>query len=392
MMKKINEDVFYVGTDDLDIDLFESQYKVPQGISYNSYIIADEKTAVLDTVDGSKGDEWLRNIDEALSGRTPDYLVVHHLEPDHSALIAGVMERYPSMKIVAGVKAIAMLPQFFEGISLEGRTMAMKEGDVLPLGRHSLRFISAPMVHWPEVMVSFDEYDGALYSADAFGKFGALSECGFYMSEDRNWTDEARRYYTNIVGKYGAPVQALLKKASGLPVRTIRPLHGPMIDSGIEQATGLYDKWSRYIPETEGILIAHASMHGGTAAAALRLAEMLRERGAEVVVRDLCRSDLSEVVGQAFRCSRIVLAASSYDNGIFTPMYNFLHLLQIKGLCDRKVGIMENGSWAPCAARNIREMLCQMKNMETVEPVVTIRSRLHTSDLPALENLAANIL
>lgn len=391
-MKKINEDVFYVGTDNLDIDLFESQYKVPQGISYNSYIIADEKTAVLDTVDGSKGDEWLRNIDEALSGCTPDYLVVHHLEPDHSALIAGVMERYPSMKIVAGVKAIAMLPQFFEGISLEGRTIAMKEGDVLPLGRHSLRFISAPMVHWPEVMVSFDEYDGALYSADAFGKFGALSECGFHMSEDRNWTDEARRYYTNIVGKYGAPVQALLKKASGLPVRTIRPLHGPVIDSGIEQATELYDKWSRYIPETEGILIAHASMHGGTAAAALRLAEMLRERGAEVVVRDLCRSDLSEVVGQAFRCSRIVLAASSYDNGIFTPMYNFLHLLQIKGLCDRKVGIMENGSWAPCAARNIREMLCQMKNMETVEPVVTIRSRLHTSDLPALENLAANIL
>ncbi len=391
-MKKINEDVFYVGTDDLDIDLFESQYKVPQGISYNSYVIADEKTAVLDTVDGSKGDEWLRNIDEALAGRTPDYLVVHHLEPDHSALIAGAVERYPSMKIVAGVKAIAMLPQFFEGISLEGRTMAMKEGDVLQLGRHSLRFISAPMVHWPEVMVSFDEHDGALYSADAFGKFGALSECGFYMSEDSNWTDEARRYYTNIVGKYGAPVQALLKKASALPVRTIRPLHGPMIDSGIEQATELYDKWSRYIPETEGILIAHASMHGGTAAAALRLAEMLRERGAEVVVRDLCRSDLSEVVGQAFRCSRIVLAASSYDNGIFTPMYSFLHLLQIKGLCDRKIGIMENGSWAPCAARNIREMLCQMKNMETVEPVVTIRSRLHTSDLPSLENLATNIL
>lgn len=391
-MKKINEDILYVGTDDLDIDLFESQYKVPQGISYNSYVIADEKTAVLDTVDGSKGAEWIKNLEEALAGREPDYLVVHHLEPDHSALIAGIMERYPSMKIVTGVKAIAMLPQFFEGISLEGRTVGVKEGDILPLGRHSLRFISAPMVHWPEVMVSFDEHDGALYSADAFGKFGALSECGFYMSEDSNWTDEARRYYTNIVGKYGAPIQALLKKASALPVRTIRPLHGPMIDSGIEQATELYDKWSRYIPETEGILIAHASMHGGTAAAALRLAEMLRERGAEVVVRDLCRSDLSEVVGQAFRCSRIVLAASSYDNGIFTPMYNFLHLLQIKGLCDRKIGIMENGSWAPCAARNIREMLCQMKNMETVEPVVTIRSRLHTSDLPSLENLATNIL
>lgn len=387
-MKSISTDIIYIGTDDLSIDLFEGQYKVPQGVSYNSYLILDEKTAILDTVDSRKAEEWLAKLETALDGRIPDYLVVHHLEPDHSSVIAAVAEKYPSMTIVAGAKALAMIPQFFENLSLEGRTMAMKEGQVLELGKHSLKFVSAPMVHWPEVMVSFDEFDGTLYSADGFGKFGALSECGFYSSEDKDWDSEARRYYCNIVGKYGAPVQALLKKASALPIKRICPLHGPIIDSDFGHYISLYDKWSRYEPETEGVLIAYASMHGGTEAAALKLSEMLREKGVETVEFDLCRCDLSAVLAEAFRYPKIVLAAASYDNNIFTPMYNFIHLLQIKGLCDRKVGLIENGSWAPCAGRLMKEMLGQMKNMEVVEPAVTIRSRMHSSDIDKLAELA----
>lgn len=387
-MKSISTDIIYIGTDDLSIDLFEGQYKVPQGVSYNSYLLLDEKTAILDTVDSRKAEEWLANLETALDGRIPDYLVVHHLEPDHSSVIAAVAEKYPSMTIVAGAKALAMIPQFFENLSLEGRTMAMKEGQVLELGKHSLKFVSAPMVHWPEVMVSFDEFDGTLYSADGFGKFGALSECGFYSSEDKDWDSEARRYYCNIVGKYGAPVQALLKKASSLPIKRICPLHGPIIDSDFGHYISLYDKWSRYEPETDGVLIAYASMHGGTEAAALKLSEMLREKGVETVEFDLCRCDLSAVLAEAFRYTKIVLAAASYDNYIFTPMYNFIHLLQIKGLCDRKVGLIENGSWAPCAGRLMKEMLGQMKNMEVVEPTVTIRSRIHSSDIDKLAELA----
>lgn len=387
-MKSISTDIIYIGTDDLSIDLFEGQYKVPQGVSYNSYLILDEKTAILDTVDSRKAEEWLAKLETALDGRIPDYLVVHHLEPDHSSVIAAVAEKYPSMTIVAGAKALAMIPQFFENLSLEGRTMAMKEGQVLKLGKHSLKFVSAPMVHWPEVMVSFDEFDGTLYSADGFGKFGALSECGFYSSEDKDWDSEARRYYCNIVGKYGAPVQALLKKASSLPIKRICPLHGPIIDSDFGHYISLYDKWSRYEPETDGVLIAYASMHGGTEAAALKLSEMLREKGVETVEFDLCRCDLSAVLAEAFRYPKIVLAAASYDNNIFTPMYNFIHLLQIKGLCDRKVGLIENGSWAPCAGRLMKEMLGQMKNMEVVEPTVTIRSRMHSSDIDKLAELA----
>ena len=390
-MKSISTDIIYIGTDDLSIDLFESQYKVPQGVSYNSYLILDEKTAILDTVDSRKAEEWLAKLETALDGRIPDYLVVHHLEPDHSSVIAAVAEKYPSMTIVAGAKALAMIPQFFENLSLEGRTMAMKEGQVLELGKHSLKFVSAPMVHWPEVMVSFDEFDGTLYSADGFGKFGALSECGFYSSEDKDWDSEARRYYCNIVGKYGAPVQALLKKASALPIKRICPLHGPIIDSNFGHYISLYDKWSRYEPETEGVLIAYASMHGGTEAAALKLSEMLREKGVETVEFDLCRCDLSAVLAEAFRYPKIVLAAASYDNNIFTPMYNFIHLLQIKGLCDRKVGLIENGSWAPCAGRLMKEMLGQMKNMEVVEPMVTLHSRIHKADLDKLAELAQSM-
>ena len=264
MVKSLNECVKYIGIDDLDLDLFESQYILPEGIAYNSYLILDDKVAILDTVDARKGEAWKVRLAEALNGRKPDYLVVHHLEPDHSALIEWTLKTFPGLTLVAGAKALQMLPQFFDKLPLEGRTQSVKEGDVLPLGAHSLRFIGAPMVHWPEVMMSFDAADGALYSADAFGKFGALSKCGFYGRDDEDWACEARRYYFNIVGKYGVPVQTVLKKAAALPVRTIRPLHGPILELNLEQYISLYDTWSKYAPESEGIFIACASIHGGT--------------------------------------------------------------------------------------------------------------------------------
>ncbi len=393
MTKKLNDQVLYIGTDDLDIDLFESQYVVPEGVSYNSYIILDDKVAVLDTADARKGEEWKANLAEALGGRKPDYLVAHHLEPDHSALVAWMLEAYPETTLVASAKAIQMLPQFFEGIALEGRTIAVKEGDTLELGTHSLRFIAAPMVHWPEVMVSFDAADGALYSADGFGKFGALGECGFYGRDDDDWACEARRYYFNIVGKYGAQVQQLLGKAAALPIRTIRPLHGPILEDNLGDYLHLYDIWSRYEPETDGVFIACASIHGGTLKAAEKLAEILQEKGApKVVLSDLTRSDIAENVEDAFRYPRMVVAASSYDAGLFTPMYDFLHRLQIKGYCKRKVAVMENGSWAPSAGRVMKEMLGQMKEVAVAEPVVTIRSRMKAADIPALETLADAIL
>lgn len=393
MTKRLNDQVLYIGTDDLDIDLFESQYVVPEGVSYNSYIILDEKVAVLDTADARKGEEWKANLAKALGGRKPDYLVAHHLEPDHSALIAWMLQAYPETTLVASAKAIQMLPQFFEGIALEGRTLAVKEGDTLELGAHSLRFIGAPMVHWPEVLMSFDAADGALYSADGFGKFGALGKCGFYGRDDSDWACEARRYYFNIVGKYGAQVQSVLGKAAGLPIRTIRPLHGPILEDDLGYYLHLYDVWSRYEPETDGVFVACASIHGGTLKAAEKLAEILKEKGApKVVLSDLTRSDIAENVEDAFRYPRMVVAASSYDAGLFTPMYDFLHRLQIKGYCKRKVAVLENGSWAPSAARVMKEMLAQMKEVEVREPVVTIRSRMKEADIPALEALADAIL
>ena len=393
MTAALNPKVKYIGVDDLDLDLFESQYIVPEGMSYNSYVILDGKVAVMDTTDARKGEEWKANLAEALEGRKPDYLVVHHMEPDHSALIAWALEAYPGLVLVASAKAIQMLGQFFEGIDLAGRTMAVKEGDVLDLGEHSLRFFAAPMVHWPEVMVSFDAADGALYSADAFGKFGALSKCGFYGRDDDDWACEGRRYYCNIVGKYGAQVQALLKKLSGLPVMTIRPLHGPVLEDNLGDYVSLYDTWSRYAPESEGIFVACASIHGGTLAAAEKLAEILRAKGAKkVVVSDLCRSDVAENVEDAFRYPTMVLAASSYDAGLFTPMYEFIHRLQIKGYSNRRVALVENGSWAPSAARVMKEMVGTMKNVELVGPVVTIRSRMKSTDLPALDALADAVL
>ena len=393
MTVSLNSKVKYIGVDDLDLDLFESQYVVPEGMAYNSYVILDDKVAVMDTADARKGDGWKANLSEALDGRRPDYLVVHHMEPDHSALIAWMLDTYPETVLVSSAKAIQMLPQFFEGIDLDGRTLAVKEGDVLELGEHSLRFFAAPMVHWPEVMVSFDAADGALYSADAFGKFGALSRCGFYGRDDDDWACEGRRYYFNIVGKYGVQVQALLKKIAGLPVRTIRPLHGPVLEDNLEDYVSLYDIWSRYAPESEGIFIAVASIHGGTLAAAERLADILRAKGAKkVVVSDLCRSDVAENVEDAFRYPTMVLAASSYDAGLFTPMYEFLHRLQIKGYSNRRAALVENGSWAPSAARVMKEMVGTMKNVELVGPVVTIRSRMKSTDLPALESLADALL
>ena len=393
MIRNLNDKVRYIGCDDLDLDLFESQYIVPEGMAYNSYLILDDKVAIMDTADARKGDEWKANLKEALSGRTPDYLVVHHMEPDHSALIAWVLAEYPSLTLVASAKAIQMLGQFFEDLNIDGRTLAVKEGSELELGEHKLRFIGAPMVHWPEVMVSFDEADGALYSADAFGKFGALSKCGFYGRDDDDWACEARRYYFNIVGKYGTPVRTLLEKTLQLPIRTIRPLHGPILEDNLSEYIDLYKIWSSYAVETEGIFIACASIHGGTMAAAQKLADILRAKGAgRVEVSDLCRSDFAENVEDAFRHSKLVLAASSYDAGVFTPMYEFLHRLQIKGFCNRKVAIVENGSWAPSAGRVMKEMLSAMNGIEIVDPMVTIRSRMKQADIPALESLADAIL
>jgi flavorubredoxin len=393
MTVSLNSMVKYIGVDDLDLDLFESQYVVPEGMSYNSYVILDDRIAIMDTADIRKEEQWKANLAEALGGRKPDYLVVHHMEPDHSALVAWVLDAYPGITLVSSAKAVQMLGQFFEGIDLEGRTKVVKEGDVIDLGTHTLRFFAAPMVHWPEVMVSFDAADGALYSADAFGKFGALSKCGFYGRDDDDWACEGRRYYFNIVGKYGAQVQALLRKLSDLPVKTIRPLHGPVLEDDLGQYVSLYDTWSKYAPESEGVFIACASIHGGTLKAAEKLADILRAKGAKkVVLSDLCRSDVAENVEDAFRYPTMVIAASSYDAGLFTPMYEFLHRLQIKGYSNRRVAIVENGSWAPSAARVMVEMIGAMKNIELVDQVVTIRSRMKASDIPALESLADAVL
>ena len=393
MIRNLSDKVKYIGVDDLDLDLFESQYIVPEGMAYNSYVILDSKVAVLDTADARKADDWKQNLLEALAGRQPDYLVVHHMEPDHSALIAWALAQFSALTLVASAKAIQMLEQFFDGIQIEGRTLAVKEGSVLELGEHKLRFIGAPMVHWPEVMVSFDEADGALYSADAFGKFGALSKCGFYGRDDDDWSCEGRRYYFNIVGKYGAPVRTLLGKVAALPVKTIRPLHGPILEDNLSEYINLYTIWSNYAVETQGVFIACASIHGGTMVAAEKLAEILRAKGVErVVVSDLCRSDIAENVEDAFRHSIMVCCASSYDAGLFTPMYDFLHRLQIKGYCNRKVALVENGSWAPSAGRVMKEMLSSMSNIEIVEPMVTIKSRMKESDIPALDSLAYALL
>ena len=383
---KITPSIKYVGVDDLDIDLFESQYVVPEGMAYNSYIILDEKVAIMDTVDARKAAEWWQNVEAVLDGRNPDYLVVQHLEPDHAALLHEVLDRYPQVKVVATAKAVQMMPQFFENVEFEGRTIAVKEGDTLSLGSHTLQFFVAPMVHWPEVMVSYEQSEKVLFAADAFGKFGALCNEG-------PWDCEARRYFINICGKYGAQVQALLKKAATLDIAMICPLHGPVLTENLSHYIGLYDIWSKYEPETEGVLVAYASIHGGTAAAANRLAAVLREKGApKVVVTDLSRCDMAGAVEDAFRYSHMVVCAASYDADVFPPMHDFLHHLKLKNYQNRRVAIVENGSWAPTAGRVMRSMLEGMKNIAIVDTMVTIRSRMKEGDLPAMEQLAMELL
>ena len=386
MIKNITETIKYIGVDDTDIDLFESQYVVPHGVSYNSYVIFDEKIAIMDTVDPRKGGEWIENLQTALDGRQPDYLVVQHLEPDHAGNIAKVMELYPQMQVVASEKAVKMLPQFFYDTQFEGRVIGVKEGGTLSLGGRTLHFVMAPMVHWPEVMVSYDSKEKVLFSADGFGKFGALCH-------DEEWACEARRYYFNICGKYGGPVQTLLKKAATLDIAIICPLHGPILTENLGYYIGLYDTWSKYEPETEGVLVAYASIHGNTAEVARKFADMLRARGAEkVVVCDLSRCDMAEAVEDAFRYSKLVVAAASYDSDVFPPMHDFLHHLAIKNFCKRRIGIIENGSWAPSAGRAMRNIIDRFKDVQVVEPMVTITSRLKPQDIPALEQLADDML
>ena len=386
MKTLITETIKYIGVDDTDIDLFESQYIVPNGISYNSYVILDQKVAIMDTVDFRKCEEWIANLQRELNGRVPDLLVVQHLEPDHAGCIAEILKLYPALKIVASARACKMLPQFFEGIDFGQNTIAVKEGDTISLGSHTLQFFMAPMVHWPEVMVTYDQQDKVVFAADGFGKFGALSH-------DEEWACEARRYYFNICGKYGTAVQTLLKKLATLEVAYICPLHGPILSENLGYYISLYDTWSRYDVETEGIFIAYASIHGGTAAVAHRLKDILIEKGApKVSIADLSRDDMAEAVEDAFRMDRLVVAAASYDGDVFPPMHHFLHHLQLKLYQKRRVGIIENGSWAPSAARVMRGMLEQMKEIEIVEPVITIQSRMKQSDIPQLEALADALL
>ena len=387
-MNKISNNIKYIGVDDLDIDLFESQYVVPEGMSYNSYLIDDEKIAVLDTADARKGEEWKANLKAALGDRQPDYLVAHHMEPDHSALIAWMLETYPGLQLVCSAQAVKMLANFFDGFDFTGRVMTVKEGDTLALGKHTLQFIGAAMIHWPEVIMSYDTTDKVLFSADGFGKFGAL------VHETDDWACEARRYYFNICGKYGAQVQGVLKKAAALDIQTICPLHGPVLKGeALAEAVRLYDTWSKYEPESDGILIAYASIHGGTAKAAERLGEILRSKGApKVVVSDLSREDMAEVIEDAFRYPTVVVAASSYDAGVFPVMHDFLYHLQIKNYQKRKFGIIENGSWAPSAGKVMRGMIEALKDCEIVEPMITIRSRMKAGDEALLEQLADSLL
>ena len=383
MQVTISDAIRYIGVDDKDIDLFESQYVVPEGVSYNSYVILDEKIAVMDTVDARGMEGWEDKLLQTLNGAKPDYLIISHLEPDHAGSIGRMVELFPEVKLVASAKAIAMLPQFFEDKLDAQEKIAVKEGEELSLGTHTLVFYMAPMVHWPEVMVTYEKSEKVLFSADGFGKFGALS-----LTENEDWACEARRYYFNIVGKYGMPVQTLLKKAAGLDIETICPLHGPVLKENLGYYIGLYDTWSKYEPENKGVLVAYASIHGNTAKAAKKLADMLRAKGVEkVVVSDLAREDMAEVIEDAFRYDRMVLCAASYDGGVFPCMQDFLNHLQSKTYQKRTVGILENGSWAPCAARTMKAILSTMKDVTIVEPTVTIMSTMKESDYPVMEAL-----
>ncbi|MCM1171232.1 MAG: FprA family A-type flavoprotein [Clostridium sp.] len=381
MELKISDGIRYIGVDDKDIDLFESQYVVPNGIAYNSYLIMDEKIAVMDTVDRRGQKEWEQKLVRELDGRMPDYLVISHLEPDHAGSIARLLELFPDITLVSNAKTFSMLPQFFD-VPVGEKTVTVKEGDTLSLGAHTLKFFMAPMVHWPEVMVTYEESEKTLFSADGFGKFDALDT-------DEDWACEARRYYFNICGKYGMPVQTLLKKAATLDIQRICPLHGPILEENLGYYIDLYNTWSSYTPENKGVLIAYASIHGNTGEAAEKLAELIRAKGEEkVVVSDLAREDMAEVIEDAFRYDRMVLAAASYDASVFPCMQTFLSKLQVKAYQKRTVGILENGSWAPTAAKTMKAMLEPMKDITLLEPVVTIKSTLKAENLADMEALA----
>ena len=380
---KITDTIKYVGVNDETIDLFEGQYRMLHGVSYNSYVILDEKIAIMDTVDRRATEEWLNNLEKVLEGRTPDYLIVSHMEPDHAANIQKVAQKYPEMKIVGNAKTFPMIAQFFD-LNIEGREVIVKEGDTLSLGRHTLQFFMAPMVHWPEVMVTYEQSEKVLFSADGFGKFGSLSV-------EEPWEDEARRYFINIVGKYGAPVQTLLKKAATLDIAMICPLHGPVLTENLGHYIGLYDTWSSYRPEEKGVLIAYASIYGNTRKAAEALADELTRAGQQVYVMDLCRCDLAQAVSNAFRYDRLVLACATYDGGMYLPMEDYLNHLKAKNFQKRKIGLMENGSWAPMAAKKMKEALEGMKEMTFCDTVVTIRSAMKENDLPQIQKLAEEL-
>ena len=387
MSVKFSDSVKYIGVDDTTIDLFESQYVVPKGVSYNSYVILDDKVALMDTVDKRGMEQWEKNLTAALDGRAVDYLIIQHLEPDHAGSIARLVELYPEVTLVGNAKTFQMLPQFFD-LPLEGHTLTVKEGDTLSLGSHTLTFVMAPMVHWPEVMVTYESSEKILFSADGFGKFGALS-----LTENEDWACEARRYYFNIVGKYGIPVQTLLKKAAGLDIATICPLHGPILTENLGYYLDLYNTWSSYEPEEEGILIAYASIHGNTKQAAEKMRDILIEKGAKnVVIMDLSRDDMARAVENAFRYSKMVLACATYDGGIFPCMEDFLNHLKAKNYQKRTVAFMENGSWAPAAAKLMKGMLEKQKDMIIVEPVVTIRSTMKQETVGVMEELADALL
>lgn len=381
----ISDAIKYIGVDDKDIDLFESQYIVPNGISYNSYVILDEKICVLDTVDKRKTDEWVANLENVLDGKTPDYLIINHLEPDHASNIQLLADKYPDMKLVGNAKTFNMLPQFFD-IDLTDRTVTVKEGDSLNLGEHTLSFYMAPMVHWPEVMVTYESKEKVLFSADGFGKFGALDT-------DEDWACEARRYYFNICGKYGVQVQALLKKAAKLDIEKICPLHGPVLTENLGYYINLYDIWSKYEPEVDGIFIAYCSIHGNTEKAALKLYDILKEKtDKKIAISDLSRSDMAENVEDAFKYSTLVVAAPSYDGGVFPVMNDFLHHLKIKGYKNRKVAMIENGSWAPCAIKSMQPYFDEMKGIEISDARVTIRSTMTAENEVQLAVLADSII
>lgn len=380
----ISEDIKYIGCDDLDIDLFESQYKVKNGISYNSYIIIDEKVAVMDTVDKRKKNEWLANLAKELDGKEVDYLIVSHLEPDHSAAIKDICDIYPNMKLVMSAKALAMLPNFYQIENLSNRVISVKENDTLSLGKHTLKFIMAPMVHWPEVMVEYELEEKILFSADAFGKFGALS-----IHEE--WPDEARRYYLNIVGKYGGPVQTLLKKASALDIKMIAPLHGPLLNENLGYYINLYNIWSSYQYEVDGLLIASASAHGNTYNAAKYLYELAIENNINTKLIDITRCDLSLAVAEAFKYKNMVLLAPTYDGYMFTPMEDFLMRLSHKSYQNRTIGLIENGSWAPMANKLMEEKLSSMKNITILEPKITIKTTLSDNNKLEMKDLINNL-